>query len=279
MKNTVIKPQISIITAAYNSEDYIDDCIKSIRSQTYSNWELIIINDGSTDDTEKAILEFSRKDSRIKYHKNDKNIGLIATLNKGIKISTGTYIARLDTDDIWVDPMKLQKQLDYLQKEPNTILIGTWGYRLNSKGENIGNIQYPTSDRSIRNYILIENCFLHSAVMFNRDIVIKNGLYSKEFKSAEDYELWLKLGRSGEFHNLPKYMVGYRINDSGISATRYKEQQLHTIKAVNRYKEDYPFSTVALFLWRIRSIIPRDLRERISRLVRLIGLRFLTDKF
>lgn len=264
MNKKITIPKVSILITAYNSGRFILDAINSVLTQTYSDWEIVLINDGSTDDTEKIIDKVINSDNRIRYFRNGKNMGFISSLNKGLKLSRGELIARLDSDDIWLDRRKLEKQVNYLSKHVDAVLIGTWGHRIDQVSKKIANIKYPSSDKDIRNYIMIENCFLHSSVVFRKDLILRVGGYDEEFKSAEDYALWLKIGKSGKMHNLPDYMVGYRMNNSGISMTRYDEQIRNTIKAVHRYGSEYPHSFIGLPLWYVRKVIPRDLRENIS---------------
>lgn len=259
----MIKPEVSIITPAYNSAEYITEAIKSALRQMEVRWEMIIINDGSTDNT-KNIVKPYLKDERIRYYENRENIGVIKSSNKGIALSSGNLIARLDSDDVWMDDRKLKKQRDFLLKNSETVLVGSWGYKLDAKGNKSFRLQYPISNNEIKQYLLIEDCFLNSSVVFRKDKVLQVGGYDSRFQCAEDYALWLKLGQIGAFYNLPEYMVGYRTNKNGISMTRYNKQVTNTIRAIHAYHKTYPFYFLSLPLWYSRKVIPRKLRENIS---------------
>ncbi len=258
-------PLVTIIMSAYNDEKYIHSAIESIINQTYKNWKLILINDDSSDNTEAVIKPFLKNTNRINYIKNKKTNGLITNLNYALDLADGKYIARLDSDDIWIDSEKLNDQVNYLENHKDYVLTGTWGFKISSDETPKAPIMYPVTDKKIHNYFLIENCFIHSSVLIRKSTLDKVGFYDPEFPSAEDYGLWVKLGTSGKLYNLPKYMTGYRVNPKGISYNKYAEQISSSIKIVNKFKDYYPFYTIGLLLWYVRKFFPRDLREALSR--------------
>ncbi|HGF9542707.1 TPA: glycosyltransferase family 2 protein, partial [Acinetobacter baumannii] len=131
---------VSVVLPAYNAELYLKEAIDSVLSQTFTDFELIILNDGSIDRTEEIILSYN--DSRIVYVKNEKNLGLIGTLNKGINLAKGKYIARMDADDICL-PERFKKQVDFLEKNNEIDLIGTNAIKINNNGDRIGVINMP----------------------------------------------------------------------------------------------------------------------------------------
>jgi glycosyltransferase involved in cell wall biosynthesis len=254
---------ISIVMSTYNDSLFIKNAIESVVNQSYTNLEFIIIDDGSTDGTKRIIKKYQKTDKRIKYFKNNNNQGLIYSLNRGIKLAKGEYIARIDSDDKWIDKNKLKKQVEYLNKNKNVVLVGTWAYKTNRDGKILHKLKYPTSDKDIRKYMIIENCFIHSSVMIRKTALPKEP-YDKEFKCAEDYGLWLRLGTLGKLKNIPEYMVNYTINPRGISQSKYNIQLKSTIKAIKKYKKSYPFYLLGLILWYLRIFIKREIREFIS---------------
>ncbi|MDD4353774.1 MAG: glycosyltransferase family A protein, partial [Candidatus Nanoarchaeia archaeon] len=129
--------RISVIMSAYNTERYIAEAIESILNQTFKDFEFIIIDDGSTDDSLKIIKRYVKKDRRIKLIHNKKNIGLTKSLNKGLKIAKGQYIARMDADDISL-PQRFQIQYDFLEKNKDIFLIGTTAFLIDDKGDRLG---------------------------------------------------------------------------------------------------------------------------------------------
>src|SRR5258706_10937223 len=141
------QPKISIIMTIYNDAAYLAEAINSVTSQTYTNWELIIINDASTDDTESIIQNFEKKDNRIHYICNTKNKGQTSSLNYGIRIATGEFIARIDSDDIWKDTHKLQEQVAFLVGHPEYGMVGCWAYTIDTKGNRLSDLSYPIHDK------------------------------------------------------------------------------------------------------------------------------------
>lgn len=260
--------KISVIIPTYNDAPFIERTIRSVINQTYKNWELIIINDASIDDAEKKILKYVKKNKRIRYFKNKINLGVVENLNRGLRLAKGEFVARLDGDDIWLDPRKLQLQMEYLLYNPQVVLVGSWGYRIDSNDKILEKLQYPIQDKEIRRYMLIENCFIHSAVMYRRKYVLGIGGYDAAYGIAQDYELWLRLARNNKVHNIPKYMIGYRINNKGLSRTRYNDQLKNTFLAIKRNRHYYPSFPLALTMWHARKLIPRNIREYLSRQVR-----------
>lgn len=270
MKNySINKDLISVILSTFNDEMYIKDAVNSVMNQTYRNIELIIFNDASTDNTERIIKPFL-KNKKIRYISNQTNQGLVNNLNRGMRIARGKWIARIDGDDIWHDPNKLIKQIDFLNNNPHVVLLGCWGIKISKDGSEIGLLDYPIKNLDINRYMLIENCFIHSAVIFNKKKAIELGGYSLNYPTAQDYDLWLRMGRSNIVHNLPERMVSYRINPEGMTNTRYEKQLKETMEMIKLNREYYPHYALGLFMWNARIFFPRKLREVISIQIRRI---------
>lgn len=208
-------PTISVIMPAYNAEATIKESIDSILSQTYRDFELIVINDGSRDDTERIIKSY--KDSRIKLLNNGINRGLIYSLNRGINSATGDLLARMDADDISL-PQRFEKQVACFLHNPHLIACGT-------KIEYFGNTKLPSgkyitkvSDKDNKELLLFTACFAHPTVMLRRDILIQYNLsYDEKFKNCEDYKFWIDLMEYGEFYNIPEILLMYRQSDTQIT--------------------------------------------------------------
>jgi len=263
MKN----PKISIITSTFNDSPYIRATIKSVLDQSFKNWEYIIINDASTDNTEKIIKEFSKKDNRIRYYRNKNNQGQTINSNKGLLLVKGEYIARIDGDDIWVDKNKLKKQFLFLEKNSDYGLVGTFAKTINEKGEIIGALKYPSRDSEIRKYILIENCFIHSSVLIRRSIINGIGGYNSKIISGQDYELWLNLGCKSKFYNISEYLTQYRINPKGMTSSNYNLQLKETFMIIKKYKNFYPNYFKGYILWKLRRIVPKKVKTIISKIL------------
>ena len=201
-------PNISVLLPAFNAEKYIESSIQSILNQTYSNFELIILNDGSSDSTEEIIKSF--KDTRILYINNEQNIGLVSTLNKGLKLAKGKYIARMDADDIsYID--RFSKQYLFLENNPSYIICSSSRKNFNDSN-NREHISYmPVSDSAIRISSIFGTPFTHPAVMFRKEIVLENNLfYDKSFKYTQDYDLWIRMLKYGKGYNFNEALLAYR---------------------------------------------------------------------
>ena len=233
-------PRVSIIMPAYNDATHITQAIESIQSQSYGFWELIIIEDGSTDSTLEVITGMAAQDDRIRIIQHVGNKGLTASLNDGLNEAKAEFIARLDTDDYWSNSDKLQKQIDFLDSNPDHALVGAGGVAMDESGKELFPLNFPSGDEAIRKEILAHNCFIHSSVMFRLNAVKKLGGYKNTEKYAEDYELWLALGLQYKFAVLPIAAVNYRINATGLTQTRNTSQWQAAINLIKRYRRNYP---------------------------------------
>ncbi len=226
--NDLPSPLVSVIIPIYNGEKYIEQTIESVLSQTYQTWELVIINDGSSDNTEKLISKYT--DNRIRYFRNDTNKGISFSLNKGLEESRGEYIARLDADDIAL-PSRFEKQVGFLTKNKDYVLCGSYFQTMNANGEILKNVRFPDNNRDAQSYLLLHNCFCQSAIMMKSQIA-KELKYDLEFKIGEDYDLWHRISKLGKILNLPLYTTLYRIHDSNI--TRKSEIMFANENKINR---------------------------------------------
>lgn len=209
-------PKVSVILPCYNSDAYIGDAIQSILNQTYDNYELIIINDGSSDNSVDIIKSFD--DKRIHYVENPKNLGLIQSLNKGIKLAQGEYIARMDADDI-AFPNRFEEQVNYLDTHETVSLIGS-GYITIPGNKTFVPLESPKIWD-----MLVRNRFAHPTVMFRKSDFLDRGLlYDENYSSAEDYELWSRALIKGlQCKNLQRVLLKYRQHPKSITATKRQE--------------------------------------------------------
>ncbi|MBX3255005.1 MAG: glycosyltransferase [Chitinophagaceae bacterium] len=216
-------PLVSIILPCYNAEKYLKDCLNSILKQTYPCFELLIINDGSTDTTINIIKSY--KDNRIRLVNNDTNCGIVYCLNQGIKQAKGKYLARIDADDIMHEE-RLQKQVRYLEDRRNNdvAIVGSSHFVIDDTGRMIGLKQYPVSDAEIKTFMLFQNPFSHPSVMI-RATALKKMKYNSKYKHAEDYNLWFNLSGKYKFANLLEFLTYYRVHPANTSLENAKEQQ------------------------------------------------------
>jgi glycosyltransferase involved in cell wall biosynthesis len=214
-------PKLSIIMPVYNSEDYIIEAVNSMLNQTFTDFELIIINDGSTDNSLKIIESF--KDNRIKIINNDKNLKLIRTLNKGLEASSGRYIARMDADDI-SHKKRLETQVNYLDEFKETAVLGTSVKVIGNKSAYTRPFSLKEYD-DIKSYLYVNNCIVHPTTMFRSYLVKEYGFeYSMEYPHAEDYDFFLRISKQHKIEILKDRLLNYRINESSVSTTNNKVQ-------------------------------------------------------
>lgn len=202
-------PLVSVIIPTYNRKKYVAGAINSVLSQTYKSIEIIVIDDGSTDGTGDVISGFSKKDVRIIIIKNEINAGFVKTLNRGIEAAKGQYIARLDDDDRWLGAQKLEKQVNFMEHNPEYVLVGGGVIKIGEDGKEIIRFSLPKSDKDIRKVILVSNVFAHSTVLFKKDSWTRAGGYNEQFGFFCDWELWLKFGTFGKFYNFQEFFIYY----------------------------------------------------------------------
>jgi len=243
---------ISIILPTYNGAKRIQGAIESVLGQSHASWELLVIDDGATDNTAEIAARFTVNDHRIKYFKNDTNLGIQKTLNRGLAEAKGKYIARIDDDDVWIDIDKLKEQIEFLENNQDHVLIGTGFVAVNEQGTEIFKYLNPKEDKDIRADMLRKNCFVHSGVVFRRDIALQQGGYSEseEVMHIEDYDLWLKLGSVGKLANISSYSVKLLLRSESISSKNKVGQLRKSIKNIGKYKDVYPnYLSSVVSLW------------------------------
>lgn len=206
-------PKISVTMPVYNGGKYLKESIESVLNQTYKDFELIVVDDGSTDESDSIIKSF--QDSRIKVLKL-KHGGIVKALNEGIEQAVGDYIIRADADDV-SDSERFEKLYNYMESNKEIAICGSWAISINEKGENVGEMKYPPiGNRELKKYALLHNPFIHPAVIFRRQEILEVGKY-RNFKHNEDYELWTRVLRKNSGHNIPEFLIKYRIHSNQIT--------------------------------------------------------------
>lgn len=250
-----IMHKISILMPVYNGEAYLAAAVKSVLRQTFSDWELLIIDDGSTDKSQLIANNLAEGDSRIKTIFQKENKGLIYTLNHGLSAATGDFIARLDCDDEWSNSEKLSRQMNVLLEHPEVGLVGTWALMVDENGLPKRELRYPASDQQIRREILAHNCFVHSSIMARTGLLRECGSYNPAETYVEDYGLWMRIGLKARVCNIPENMVNYRINPVGVTRKRNKAQVAAAAKLITQFKNKYPNYRLARVKWALQTIL------------------------
>lgn len=214
-------PKVSVILPVYNCEQYIFETVQSVLNQTFADFELLIVDDCSTDNTVAIIKEFN--DDRIQLTLKEKNTGYTDSLNYAVSIAKGQYIARMDGDDICVST-RFEKQVAFLDENPNIILCGS---AIQIIGTNTV-LRHPSSHEAIKIKLCFSSSFYHPSVM-GRVEVFQANPYDKKYEPAEDYDLWTRLVFQGELANLEEVLLLYRVHDNQVSNERKTTQEAHSL--------------------------------------------------
>jgi len=215
-------PKISVIMSVYNGQKYLKHSIESILNQTFKDFEFIIINDYSIDNTQKIIESY--KDQRIILINNRKNLGLPKSLNIGLNKSSGKYIARMDADDISL-PHRLEAQYNFLEKNKQIGLIGGQVEKIDSSNNSIGYKKSRPQDLDIiKFWIITKNPLVHPTIFFRKEILKIIGPYNETFIYAQDFELYSRIIKKYKITNLPEVLIKFRYHNESITRTSLKRK-------------------------------------------------------
>ena len=222
MKSSI--PLVTVLIPVYNGEKFLAEAIDSVLNQTFSDFELLIVNDCSTDKSRNIINSY--QDKRIRLINNEKNIGQNKSMNRGLKLAKGKYIARLDQDDVSCKD-RLQLQIKYISGLSKTIL-GSWAYDINNNSETVGYIQNPLDNDSIIDSLAISSSLTHSSIFMERKDMLSLGGYSDKYNIAMDWALWIKAAKNNyKFMNIPKYLIGLRKHSMQVTKSNRGKKDLN----------------------------------------------------
>lgn len=229
-------PEISVIMSVYNGEKYLAETIESLINQTFLAWELVVIDDCSSDSTGEILRHYSESDGRIRVHTNETNLKLPSSLNKAIALSRGKYIARMDADDICV-PERFEKQYDFMEKNPDTALSSCRFLTLKNGVYSSGGCGGRCDFDAIRAMLLTANPILHPGVIARAD-VMREVWYDTSLTCTEDLELWTRMANKNlKMQILPEYLLIYRLHDKQITSTTLERQHSEVLKIQSGYLE------------------------------------------
>jgi glycosyltransferase involved in cell wall biosynthesis len=210
-------PTVTVLMSVYNGEKYLAEAVDSILNQTYTDFEFLIINDGSTDASRSIICAYH--DSRIRLVDNPQNVGLSRSLNRGLSLAQGKYVARQDADDI-SEPQRLARQVAFMEANPHLLMSGTWYREIDADGNWGDNVRLPGDSTELRWLLLFTCPFIHTAAIMRKTQLLQEvGFYNESCYYAMDYELWFRIAQRCPVTNLPDYLVRYRINPYSMTAT------------------------------------------------------------
>jgi len=248
MKNN-IKPLVSIIMPVYNPGKYLIEAIESILNQTFSNFELIIVDDASIDNSWKTIKSYAKKDSRIVAIKNKINLGVSLTSNIGISQAKGKFLARMDADDISTLD-RLEKQVNFLKRNPQVVVVGGQCTIVDENDQIVGFKKFPTENKQIRDMIFWAVPIQQGYMMINKSLLPKNFVwYSPSKFSAEEVDLYFNLLKFGQFANLSDNLYFYRQISTSLSHQNPKKTFFITLKSrFNAIKNGFKPSLFAILI-------------------------------
>ena len=209
-------PKVTVLMSVFNGDKYLSEAIDSILNQTFTNFEFLIVNDGSNDRTEDILKSYS--DVRIRIINNYNNMGLAKSLNKGLRIAKGEYIARMDADDISL-PTRFERQVEFLDKNKHVGLLGTSWYAINGDGERIGTNRAVSGKHAV-------HFICHGSVVMRKRCLEKVGFYREVLELAEDYDLWLRISEKFDVSNLSEPLYMHRVHVNSVSTRKKLEQGL-----------------------------------------------------
>lgn len=221
-------PLVSVIMPVFNSASFLHKAIDCILSQSFVDFEFIAVDDGSTDESQTILEDYSKHDSRFFLLRNKKNKGVTASLNLGLSQSKGDYIVRFDSDDICV-PFRIETQLNYMEQNREIGASGSWVKLI---GEQATTWRPPITPHDIHCHLLFRNALAHSSVIIRRSALEKAGMaYDPSFRFAQDYELWVRLSMSTRLANLPQFLTTYNSHSNRVSH-RFAHQQIESANRV-----------------------------------------------
>lgn len=208
-----VQPRVSVLMPVYNGEKYLREAVDSILAQTLTDFEFIIIDDGSADGSADIVKSYD--DPRIHFIRNSSNLGLVATLNKGIDVASGEYLARMDQDDVSL-PERLAKQLAFMESAPDVAASGTWARDIDNKGKIIGRRPHVPVGEHMLDDLWRPSPLIHPSAMI-RVAHLGELRYDPKVLYAEDFDLWLSLSKKYKLDNLAEYLLLYRVHDESMS--------------------------------------------------------------
>lgn len=237
------QPRVSVLLPVYNCGEYLAETLSSLVCQTYDDFEVIAINDGSTDNSLDILKRYASFDGRIKVFEQP-NSGLVHTLNKAASVATGELFARIDGDDL-ATPKRLELQVKEMIAHPECVLLGSSFDVIDEGSEFIYHDAVPTLQEDVKLAMYYRNPLAHGSIMMRRDAFEAVGGYSSDCGPTEDYELWTRLMKQGEVRVLPNSLFRWRVNPSGITSTKSAAMKKFMDANIEQYWQDNPFHTIS----------------------------------
>ena len=261
------QPVVSIIMATRDHGRFIAASIESALNQSFKDFELIIVNDGSVDNTEAIVDSYIRRDPRIVYLKNETNQGVPKSFNFAMKVAKGKYIARIDSDDAWIGEDKLKKQVAFLEAHPDYAAVGGGMVVVDPQSNELFRYLKPETDKQTRANALITNPIANSTSVCRKDAVVAIGGCDESYPFNEDWDFWLHIGLIGKFYNFPEYFSYYTMTGRNKSMRFLRQHTKVALSIIRKYKNHYPSYRKGLFvntLQYLYGFVPFFIRLRLN---------------
>jgi glycosyltransferase involved in cell wall biosynthesis len=234
------RARVSVIMPVYNTAAYLPEALESILSQTYRDFEVIIVDDQSRDQCPAILKKYARRDDRIRLLRNAVNLKLCRTLNRAIEAARGEYLVRMDSDDV-SEPERIEKQVAYMDAHTEVGISGGTMQIIDEQGRPLGRRQYALTDAAIRSRLFRYSPFSHPTVIFRRSALERAGVYDPRFEHAEDYELYFRLGRVAQFGNLPDVLLQYRRVGTSVTSALTRTMETRTLEIRRLAVKEYGY--------------------------------------
>ena len=228
--------ECTVLLPVYNGGMTLHEAIESILEQSHRDFEFLIIDDASSDESREILRDYASQDPRIRLVLHDRNVGLSSTLNEGLEKARTDLVVRIDQDDIAL-PERLELQVRFMKSRPDVGAAGSHVYHMGKSPQHDRLVELPAEHEEIMQILPRQNCMYHPAMILRRGAALDIGGYRKEFKNAEDYDLWLRLSRHSRLANLQVPLLRYRFSVSGMSLSRRWQQMRYVQMAIVSYRE------------------------------------------
>ncbi len=241
-------PKVTVVMATYNRSHLVGKAIESVRSQSFADWELIVADGGSDTATPALVSDWQKKEPRIVYLRQEGDLGISKTYNRAFHVARGEYIAMIDDDDPWLDPRKLEKQIAFLEKNPDYVGCGGGVVVVNAEGKELYRYLKPETDEKIRERMLFSNPMANSTTIFRRSAGEKAGWYDGSLRYSGDRDFWLKMGLLGKLYNFSEYFSYYTMSEVNTSIANIRPHLKASLSVMRRYKGIYPHYLPAFYV-------------------------------
>lgn len=256
--------RVSVLMLTYNRPNFLPRAIQSIVNQDFPNWELIVVHDGPNQRTREIMNQWTRSDSRIRYFHRTKGGNIANATNYGLMQARGEYVAILDDDDFWISRTKLNKQVRFLDENPDHVACGGGMVVVDQNGRARLRCLKRQEDGDMKRWALIANPIAHSTAMFRRSVVHQCGRYDESLEGFQDWDIFLKLGQCGKLFNFLEEFTGYTMWDGGGSFAQHRKNTRSALTIVLRHARGYrgfPLAMAIAALHHAYAYLPEGVRK------------------